>query len=144
MRKLKTAEFGILDSTLEFGILKLGYLTALHTYLVMVCVPVVGLFVLRRIGELMLDDKFGVDEQNDGIVQGGPAYAELFMLDHPRIKRIYIKMPVDRINCIEYRKSFRCFPMPIRIEVLRKNLPYRIFYFLTFHNRGHFFKRQQS
>lgn len=134
MRQVKSVQLGFLDGLPQFIILKLRHLTTLGTYLVMMRIAIVAFFVLGGGAKLVLDDQMGIHQKNNGIVKGSPADPEFFLVDHQRIKGIYIKMTVYGINGIKYGKAFGSLPMPVRLEIFRKYLLYCIFHILTFHN----------
>jgi hypothetical protein len=82
VRKIKTAQFGILNGMLQLLVLKLGHLSALGAYLVMVRIAIITFFVLGRVAELMLDDQTSIYKQNDGIVKRCTADAEVLLVGH--------------------------------------------------------------
>lgn len=82
MRQVEFAQLGMLYGMLQFFILKLRHLTTLGTDKMMMSISIVTFFVLRRIAELMFDYQAGINQKNDGIVQGGPADAEIFLIGH--------------------------------------------------------------
>ncbi len=133
MRKVKPLESGILNGILKDLVLKFFDLPALCTYLMMVCLPVVGTLVLRGMTELVFDNQFGIDQQDDGVVESSAADAEILLIHHLQIEGINIKMSVDGIDRVEYGVAFGCLPMPIRLKIFGEYLPYRIFHVLDFH-----------
>lgn len=133
MRQIETPQSGIFNGMLQLLILKLGHLATLCTDLVMMSIAIITFLVLRRGAELVLDDQPGIDKQDNGIVEGGAADAEILLVGHQRIKRIDVEMPVDGIDGIEYGVTFGCLAMPVRIEIFGEYLSDRIFHILTFH-----------
>ena len=136
--QVEAAEFGVLDGVLEVFVLKLRHLATLGTDLMMVRIAVVALLVLRRIAELVLDDQPRVDKQDNGVVEGSPADAELFLVGHERVERVDVEMAVDGVDGIEYGIAFGSLPMPVRIEIFGEYLLDRIFHILNLHPSVHF------
>lgn len=136
--QVEAAELGVLDGVLEVFVLKLRHLATLGTDLMMVRIAVVALLVLRRIAELVLDDQPRVDKQDNGVVEGSPADAELFLVGHERVERVDVEMAVDGIDGIEYGIAFGSLPMPVRIEIFGEYLLDRIFHILNLHPSVHF------
>ena len=56
MSLVETGQAGLFNGPLEAVVLKLGHFAALGAYHVVMRAPVITLFILRRIAELMLDD----------------------------------------------------------------------------------------
>ena len=131
--QVEAAELGVLDGVLEVFVLKLRHLATLGTDLMVVRVAIVAFLVLRRIAEQVFDDQPCVDQQDDGIVESGPADAELLVVGHNRVKRVDVEMAVDRVNGIEYGVAFGSLPVPVRIEIFGEYLPDCIFHILNFH-----------
>ena len=136
--QVEAAELGVLDGVLEVFVLKLRHLATLGTDLMMVRIAVVALLVLRRIAELVLDDQPRVDKQDNGVVEGSPADAELFLVGHERVERVDVEMAVDGVDGIEYGIAFGSLPMPVRIEIFGEYLLDRIFHILNLHPSVHF------
>lgn len=136
--QVEAAEFGVLDGVLEVFVLKLRHLATLGTDLMMVRIAVVALLVLRRIAELVLDDQPRVDKQDNSVVEGSPADAELFLIGHERVERVDVEMAVDGVDGIEYGIAFGSLPMPVRIEIFGEYLLDRIFHILNLHPSVHF------
>lgn len=136
--QVEAAELGVLDGVLEVFVLKLRHLATLGTNLMMVRIAVVALLVLRRIAELVLDDQPRVNEQDDGVVEGSPADAELFLVGHERVERVDVEMAVDGVDGIKYGIAFGSLPMPVRIEIFGEYLLDRIFHILNLHPSVHF------
>lgn len=138
MRQVETVELRMLNDVLQLGMLVLAHLPALGTYLMVMRFTVVTLFILGGVSELVLDYQMRVDEQDNGIVERRPAYPEVLAIYHQRVKRINVKMSIDRINRFEYGIAFRGFPMPSRFQIFGKYLSYGIFHVLNFHFDGVF------
>lgn len=136
--QVEAAELGVLDGVLEVFVLKLRHLATLGTNLMMVRIAVVALLVLRRIAELVLDDQPRVDKQDNSVVEGSPADAELFLIGHERVERVDVEMAVDGVDGIEYGIAFGSLPMPVRIEIFGEYLLDRIFHILNLHPSVHF------
>lgn len=136
--QVEAAELGVLDGVLEVFVLKLRHLATLGTDLMMVRIAVVALLVLRRIAELVLDDQPRVDKQDNSVVEGSPADAELFLVGHERVERVDVEMAVDGVDGIEYGIAFGSLPMPVRIEIFGEYLLDRIFHILNLHPSVHF------
>ena len=136
--QVEAAELGVLDGVLEVFVLKLRHLATLGTNLMMVRIAVVALLVLRRIAELVLDDQPRVDKQDNGVVEGSPADAELFLVGHERVERVDVEMAVDGVDGIKYGIAFGSLPMPVRIEIFGEYLLDRIFHILNLHPSVHF------
>ena len=88
---------------------------------------------MGRIAEQMLNNQFGIHQKNNRIIKRSPAYTEVFLIHHLAIEHINIKMPVYRIDCIEYGKTFGRLPMTVRFQILGEYLPYRLLYILISH-----------
>ena len=82
----------------------------------MVRVAVVALLILRGVAKLVLDDQPRIDEQDDGVIEGGPADAEIFLVGHERIERVDVKMPVDGVDSVEYGVAFGRLTMSVALR----------------------------
>lgn len=136
--QVETAEPGVLDSMLEIFVQKLRHLAALGTNLMMMRTTIVAPLVLGRVAKLVLDDQPRVDKQDNGVVEGSPADAELFLVGHERVERVDVEMAVDGVDGIEYGIAFGSLPMPVRIEIFGEYLLDRIFHILNLHPSVHF------
>lgn len=135
MRQVELAQPGMLYGMLQLFILKLRHLAALRANKMMVSITVITFFILGRIAELMFNYQAGIDQKNDGIVQGSPTDAEVFLIGHQRIERVNIKVPFNGIDGFEYSVAFGSLAMPVRIQIFRQYLLHRIFHILTIHIR---------
>ena len=76
------------------GITELNHLSRLNIDQVVMLHAMVGFFELRDVlAELVLDHQIAVQQQFNGIVQGGPADTVVLVL-HEDIQRLYIEMTV--------------------------------------------------
>lgn len=60
----------------------------------------------------------------DVIIQRGPAHPVLLVLHH-EVQLLNVKMPLVRINLIQYRESLRGLPVPVHLEIICQNLSNR-------------------
>jgi hypothetical protein len=130
---MKTLELGIFNGVLQLVVVKLGDAATLGAYLMMMRIAIVALLVLRGGTELMLDNQPGINQQDDGVVERGPAHAEVFLIDHERIEGINVEMAFDRIDGIENGIALRGFPVAIDMQVFGEYLLDCFFKVLIFH-----------
>ena len=123
-------QLGLSNGLLQLFILELRHLATIRTDHVMVRLVLVSTLVLRGSAELMTDDQIGVHQQDDGIVERGTAYAEMPLILHIVIERVYVKMPLNGLDGIEYRITFGSLSMPVFLQILGQHLFYRLSYIL--------------
>ena len=115
-------QLGRYDGSLQVLILKFGHLTTLRTNHVMVRLVLVCPLVLRRAAEMMPDNQIGVHQQDEGIIKRSPTYAEVSLRLHVIVEHVYVKVPLDGINRIEYSISFGRFPVPVLLQIIGQHL----------------------
>lgn len=117
---------------LNAGVAKFKYfLTILADQVIMLPV-LVRLLELCLLAELMPRNQVTDQQQLDGIIQRGSAHPVLLVF-HRHIQRFDIEVTVVRIDLIQNGEAFRCFPVPVLLKVVRKDLPDYTFGFLIRH-----------
>ena len=97
-------------------------------------VHLVTSFVLRGVPELVFDDQFGIEQQFDGVVEGGPADAEMLLVEQLGMKGFHVEMSLDGVDGVEYGVSFGSLTMSVDTQIFCKYLSYSFFdvFFLHF------------
>ena len=92
---------------LQTGIAVLQHLARVKINEMVVLPELVGPLVLCAVvTELVLDHQVAVEQQHDGVVQGGAAYTVLVVF-HLVIKRLDVEMPVGGVDLLQDGETFR-------------------------------------
>ena len=77
----------------------------------------VALFVLRYLfTELVLSNQVAIDQEFDGVVEGGATHAGFVRL-HLSVQLVDVKMPIEIIDLMQNGKTFRRLAVPVLFEV---------------------------
>ena len=90
-------------------------------------VHLVASFVLRGVSELVFDDQFGIKQQFDGVVEGGPADAKMLFVEQLVVQGFHVEMSFDGVDGIKYSVPFGCLAMSVFTQIFGKYLFYSIF-----------------
>jgi len=119
---------------LDAGVTEFQYMPGIEIDQVIMLHAPVSFFKLGNVlAELVFDHQVAIEQQFNGIVQGSPADAVIFIL-HENIKRFNIEVSVPRVYFIQNGVAFRSFPVAFLFQVFRKYLLYRFLCFHTTHN----------
>lgn len=122
------------DDLFDPGITKLDDISGVHIDEVVMLHAVVCLFELGDVlAELVLDHQVTVQQEFNGVVQGGPADAVILVL-HEDVEGLDIEVPVPGIDLIQDGIPFRGFTVTFSFQILREYLFYSIFRLLMHHN----------
>ena len=110
-----------LNGTLDFKqprVAKLHYRLRFDVNEMVVLTEFVRAFVLCAVvAKLVLDDQTAVQQQVDGVVQGGTTDAVLVVF-HLVIERVDVEMPVGGVNLFEDGKTFRRLPQLPSLKIV--------------------------
>ena len=81
----------------------------------------------------MFDDQFGIEQQFDGVVEGGPADAEMLFVEHLLVQGFHVEMSLDGVDGVEYGVSFGSLTMSVDTQIFCKYLSYSFFDVFFFH-----------
>ena len=119
------ALYRILD-LLYPGIAKLEYFPGIDTDKMIVLPGAEAFFKLCAVvPELVLYHQVAIQQQLDGVVQRSPAYP-VFVVLHPDVQALNIKMPRGRIDLFQDSIALRCLAVAVLLQVFCKNLLYSI------------------
>lgn len=114
---------GLLDG-LNSRIAELEHFTGIGHDDVIVLFVEIRFFVVGLIlAELVFADQLAIEQQFDGVVKCGAAYAIIFVF-HFDIQILDIKMLFAVVNLAQYGVSLGCFAVPVGFEIVRKNVLY--------------------
>ena len=100
---------GFLD-VLKPGVAILQHLSCVEVNEMVVLPELVGTFILCAVvPELVLDHQIAVEQQLDGVVQGGAADT-VFVVLHLVVERLNVEMAIGGIDLLKDGKAFRSLP----------------------------------
>ena len=116
----------LLDGLLDFEkprIAILQYLSRLKINEMVVLPELVGTLVLGAVvPELVLDHQVGVEQQLNGIVQGGAADT-VFVVLHLVVQLFDVEMAIRGVDLMKDGESLRGFPKIVLVKVFGEYLP---------------------
>lgn len=125
---------GGLNDLLDPGIAEFNHIARFHIDQVIMLHAVVGLFKLRNIfSELVFDHQVAIQQQFDGVVQGGPTDPVIFIL-HEYIEGFNVKVTVPGIDLIKNSEPFGGLTVAPLFQILCKDVFYSILRLLLPHN----------
>lgn len=81
----------------------------------------------------MFDDKFGIKQQFDGVVEGSSADAEMLLVEQLVMKRFHVEVSFNGVDSVKYGISFGSLTMPVYAQIFCKYLFYSLFYIFFLH-----------
>lgn len=116
--------FNSLFYRLDAGVTEFYHLAGIGEDDVVVIPVEIGFFVLRLVlPELVFAHQPAFQQQLYGVVQGGTAYAVLFVL-HLDVKGFYIKVIFIVVDLLKYGKTLGRLAMAFVFQKLRKDILY--------------------
>ena len=107
---------------LQTGIAVLQHLARVKINKMIVLPELVGPLVLGTVvTELVLDHQVAVEQQHDGVVQGGAAYTVLVVF-HLVVKRFDVEMPIGGVDLLKDGKTLWCLAQIVLPKILREYL----------------------
>jgi len=99
---------------------------AIGAYHMVVLLKLERLLELRTpASEMVLDNQFAILKQKNSIVQGGAANP-VFVVLHPYVQRLNIKMTLSSIDLLKNRVSLGSLAVPLALKIVGENLLHRL------------------